>query len=94
MHPRKTPRAKTLRVPADIDAATAVEAHERLLHALDAAESAGVPVSVEFDPAESAPTPLALQLLVSAQRSFPADLLRLRPGAAADLATIEHPKEN
>ena len=77
-------------IPADLDVSGAVEAHAMLLSTLDKCESSENSVLIELE--DGAATPLAVQLVVSAARSFPPDRLHLGPKAAAILASCEAPK--
>ena len=89
----KSPHAETpLSIPPDLDVAGAVEAHALLVSTLDKARSAGRDTLLDLK--EGTVTPLALQLVASAARSFPSDRFRLGPGAAAALTLFETPKEN
>jgi hypothetical protein len=76
-------------IPADLNVAGATDFHKKLLAALDETGSAG---SIQLDLADGAVTPLALQLLVSATRSFPTDRLELGSQAVIALTSIETPK--
>lgn len=92
--PAPSPSDETsIRFAADLDAGTVMTVHDRLLSLLDAVEASEAVAAVDLDPAEGAVSPLALQLLVSAGRSFPAGRLSFGPHAAAALAVLEQPKE-
>ena len=78
-----------IRLAADLDAGTVAAVHTRLLSALDEIEASEASGVLEVDVAEGAVSPLSLQLLVSASRSFPADRLRLGHHATAALAALE-----
>lgn len=91
--PANSPHAeKPLPIPADLDVAGAVEAHALLVSALDEVEASGQGALLDLK--EGAVTPLALQLVASAARTFPSDRFRLGPRAAAALNAFETPKEN
>lgn len=67
-------------IASNLDAGSAGEAHAALLAGLDAAESTGAVTALELV-GDDAPSPLCLQLLVSAKLSFPPGTFR--PGATA-----------
>ena len=91
--PATSPDAETpLSIPADLDVAGAVEAHTLLVSVLGKARSSGHGTLLDLE--EGTVTPLALQLVASAARSFPSDRFRLGPKAAAALTVFETPKEN
>lgn len=83
-------------IAADLDVGRAPEAHAALLAALEAIEETGASAAVELGEADGASgaAPLALQLLVSAQRSIPQERVRFGERAANALAAIGGKKES
>ena len=91
--PANSPHAeKPLLIPTDLDVAGAAEAHALLVSTLDEVEASGSATLLDLN--EGTVTPLALQLVASAARTFPSDRLQLGPRAAAALNALETPKEN
>ena len=80
-----------LSIAANLDVASATEAHALLVAALDDVEASDRVATLDLQ--DGTATPLALQLVVSATRAFPAERLRLGPNAAAALTALEPPKE-
>ncbi|RYH00962.1 hypothetical protein EU805_16025 [Salipiger sp. IMCC34102] len=93
MPPPNTRATGALRLPADLDAGTVTTAHADLVSLLDEAERSELEVSLDLEPDDAAVSPLSLQLLASAARSFPADRLTMGPAASAALAVLDRPKE-
>lgn len=88
--PAESPRTeKPLLIPAELDVTGAVEAHAELLSRLDEVESSDDATLLDLK--DGRVTPLALQLVASAVRSFPSDRFRLGSKAAAALATCGTP---
>ncbi len=82
-----------LHLAGDLDAGTVAEAHIRLLGALDEVEGSNRVVKLDFDAGDGPVSPLSLQLVVSATRTFPAAQLEVGPRAAAALAALDQSKE-
>ncbi|WP_375261703.1 hypothetical protein [Palleronia sp.] len=80
-------KEKTIVIPAELDVTGAVEAHAELVSRLEEVESSDEATLLDLNDGRA--TPLAVQLVVSATRSFPADRFRLGSRAAAALATCE-----
>ncbi|WP_299815483.1 hypothetical protein [uncultured Jannaschia sp.] len=76
----------SITIPAGLGVAGVPDVHARLVSAVNAADPSG---HLEIDLADGPVAPLALQLVVSAVRSVPADRLTLGPRAAAALTTLE-----
>ena len=87
-------KSLTIEIAADLDAATAGAAHASLVSALDAAEAGKTRVALTLGDERQECAPLALQLLASAERSFPTGTLSLDERAASALATLTHSKES
>ena len=82
-----------LHLPADLDAGSVTKAHAQLLVALDTMESSHTVTVLEINTDGNDVSPLSLQLLVSAQRTFPEDRLSFGEHASAALASLGQPKE-
>lgn len=81
-----------IRIPRELDAASAPETHATLVAALDAATDAS-PLSIELDGDPDATVwPLALQLLSSARRSGPSGRIGFGNSATAALETLAPPE--
>lgn len=92
--PATKPRSETsMPLAADLDAGTVTAAHEQLLSLLDAVETSEAGISLDLESGDGVVSPLSLQLLASAARSFPAVRLSFGPHAAAALAALEQSKE-
>lgn len=91
--PANSPHAeKPLLISADLEVAGAAEAHALLVSMLDNVEPSDGGILLDLK--EGTVTPVALQLVASAARTFPSDRLQLGPKAAAALTALETPKEN
>ena len=83
----------SLEIPSNLGAAQAREVHERLAFALRAAEVEGRVTKITLPEDPPITSALALQLLVSAARSFPKAGLSLDARSQAALATLVHDRE-
>ena len=85
------PTAKSLKIeiPSDLDAATAGAVHASLLSALERAEAGKARVALTLGKEQSRCAPLSLQLLASAERSFPTGTLSLDERGTSALATLD-----
>lgn len=86
-------RPANVRIPSDLDAASAVACHALLLSRLREAERTGAPCLIDLGEEAESPSVLALQLLVSAGRSFPGATLAFGPRADAALSLLAQAKE-
>lgn len=86
-------KAKPVHLAADLDAGTVVEAHARLLRALEETERKDAAVTLDLEAGDAPVSPLSLQLVVSATRSFPPAQLEIGPRATAVLAALDTSKE-
>ncbi|CUH39817.1 hypothetical protein JSE7799_02545 [Jannaschia seosinensis] len=90
----ETVEMEVLRIAADLDARTVVAAYEMLAKSLENRKKSGKLSRIEFDASETPPSPLSLQLLVSATRTVPRERLDIGTRATAVLANLELLKEN
>ncbi len=82
----------SIRLAVDLDAGTVSATHARLVSLLDAVETSEATASLELA-ADGEVSPLSMQLLFSAQQSFPSGRLSLGPQAAGALTAFAQSKE-
>ena len=83
-------RALTLDIPSNLDAGTVSQVHASLIAALDLAEAGDAEVALTLGDETEACAVLALQLLASAQRSFPTGTLKIDARGTRALATLKN----
>ncbi|WP_375263897.1 hypothetical protein [Palleronia sp.] len=92
--PAPNPRGEiTTNLSAFLKAGSVTEAHIQVPVAFDAIENSDISALIEVGPGGRDISPLSLQLLVSAERTYPKDQVTFGERACATLTAIGNTKE-
>ena len=90
---RRTKKSESFSIPADLDAASVVPVHRELVALLDKVSGGAASTTIELAESDCV-SPLSLQLLASAAKSFPDQKMQFGANATAAMETFEPSKEN